>query len=150
MSATWVKWLVTYVVAALVFAVVDAVWIAVVAGPQYQRELGHLMAGQADMRAAVVFYALFVVGIVHFGIRPLDDQATLPSRLGNAALFGGVAYATWALTGKAVLEGFPMSVAVLDIAWGAAVCALVTGVTCLILGRTLTRGSQSRNASTER
>lgn len=131
------KWLLSYAVAAVTYAVIDAVWIATVALRQYQSTIGHLMAPTLNAGGAVLFYLVFVVGIVHYGVRPNDPDATLPRRVGGGALFGFLAYATWALTALAILDRFPAVVAVTDIAWGTGVCALVTLVTVTLLRRTL-------------
>lgn len=128
-------WLLAYAVAAVVFAVIDVVWITTVANNQYQREIPHLLAPGLNLGAGAVFYLAFVVGIVHFGVRPLDPDASLRHRVGGAALFGFLSYATWALTALAVLDRFPAIVAVTDIAWGTAVCAVDTLVTVTLLRR---------------
>jgi uncharacterized membrane protein len=87
--------------------------------------------------AAVLFYVIFVAGMVHFGVRPQHPGATLRQRIAGAALFGFFTYATWALTGLAVLRDFPAMVALTDILWGAAACSIVTWLTAGILRRRL-------------
>ena len=66
-------------------------------------------------------------------------DATMRQRVTGAALFGFFTYATWALTGLAVLRGFPAIVAVTDIAWGVAACSAVTWLTATLLRRQLAR-----------
>lgn len=129
------RWLLAYGLAAVVYAAIDVLWIGFVANPQYQREIGHLLAPTMNLPAAALFYLVFVVGIVHYGVRPLDADAPLGRRVAGGALYGFFTYATWALTGLAVLDGFPALVAVTDIAWGAAVCGIVTLVTGTVLRR---------------
>lgn len=129
-------WLISYAVAAVIYAAVDAVWIATVANNQYQSEIGHLLAPSFNLLGAALFYLGYVVGIVHYGIRPHDRDATLRQRVAGAALFGLFTYGTWALTALTVLKGFPVSVAAADIAWGVAVCSLVTVLTVAVLRRT--------------
>ena len=127
------KWLLAYAVAAVIFAGIDAVWIFTVANPQYRSQIGHLLPASFNAAGAVLFYLVYVVGIVHYGVRPGDARATLRSRAAGGALFGFFTYATWALTAFAVLRDFPAVVAVTDIVWGAAVCAAVSALTALIL-----------------
>jgi uncharacterized membrane protein len=129
------NWLTAYAVAAVIFAVLDAVWILGVANPLYRSTIGDLLAEKTNFVAAVLFYAIFVAGMVHFGIRPHDSAATVRQRVAGAALFGFFTYATWALTGLAVLKDFPALVAVTDILWGAAACSLVTWLTSVVLRR---------------
>ncbi|BCW81774.1 DUF2177 family protein [Arthrobacter sp. NicSoilC5] len=137
MSPRTKNWLTAYVVSALIFAVLDVVWILLVANPLYRSQIGHLLGAKTNLPGAVLFYVIFVAGMVHYGIRPNDSRATLRQRVTGAALFGFFTYATWALTGFAVLKDFTALVAVTDILWGAAACSLVTWVTASILRRRL-------------
>ncbi|MGO4121444.1 DUF2177 family protein [Arthrobacter sp. YAF16] len=139
------KWLLAYAVAAVIFAGIDALWISTVANNQYRSQIGHLLPASFNVLGAVLFYVVYVVGIVHYGIRPNDPNATLRSRAAGAALFGFFTYATWALTAFAILKDFPAVVALTDIVWGAAVCAAVTALTALLLrlGKPVAHGKQA-------
>ena len=139
MSAPVKKWLLSYAVAAVIFAVVDVLWISTVANRQYESQIGDLLAPSVNLAGAAAFYVIFVAGIVHYGVRPNSPDATVKQRVGGAALYGLFTYATWALTGLAVLKDFPVLVAVTDIAWGIAVCSAVTWLTAALLRRQLTR-----------
>jgi uncharacterized membrane protein len=133
MSARTKNWLTTYVVSALIFAVLDVAWILLVANPLYQGQIGHLLAPRANLPGAVLFYVIFVAGMVHYGVRPNSPGLALRQRVTGAALFGFFTYATWALTGFAVLKDFTALVAVTDILWGAAACSVVTWVSASVL-----------------
>lgn len=144
MSTHVKRWLLSYAVAAVIFAAVDVVWIGTVANNQYQSQIGELLAPSANIAGAVAFYLIYVVGIVHFGIRPNDPDATMRERVTGAALFGFFTYATWALTALAVLKDFPAVVAVTDIVWGVAVCSAVTWLTATLLRRILAPAGTSK------
>jgi uncharacterized membrane protein len=131
------KWLLSYAVTAVIFAVLDLVWITFVASNLYQSQIGHLIAPRPNAAGAVAFYLVFVAGMVHYGVRPLDADASVRQRVIGAGLFGFFAYATWALTAFAVLKDFTLLVAVTDILWGAAACSFVTWLTATILRRVL-------------
>jgi uncharacterized membrane protein len=133
------RWLLSYAVAAVIFAVLDVIWITTVANRQYESQIGHLLAASPNLAGAVVFYVIFVAGMVHYGVRPNDAGATLKQRVTGAALFGFFTYATWALTGLAVLKDFPAAIAVTDIAWGVAACSVVTWLTATVLRRVLAK-----------
>lgn len=135
MSPRTKNWLTAYIVSAVIFAVLDVAWILLVANPQYQSQIGHLLAPKANLAAAVLFYVIFVAGMVHYGVRPNSPDPTVRQRVSGAALFGFFTYATWALTGWSVLKDFPALVAVTDILWGAAACSLVTWATATLLHR---------------
>ncbi|WGM19582.1 DUF2177 family protein [Paenarthrobacter sp. OM7] len=131
------RWLLSYALAAVIFAVIDVVWIVTVAQRQYQSQMGHLLAASPQPVAAVLFYLVFVAGIVHYGVRPAKADIALRGRILGGALFGFFTYATWALTALAVLKDFPALVAVTDIAWGVGVCAMVTWLTVVLLRKVL-------------
>ena len=126
------RWLLSYALAALIFAVIDVAWIVTVAQRQYESQIGHLLAASPHPVGAVLFYLVFVAGIVHYGVRPGKTDITLRRRILGGALFGFFTYSTWALTALAVLKDFLPMVAVTDIAWGIGVCAVVTWLTALI------------------
>lgn len=125
-------WLLYYLLTALIFALVDIFWISKVAQPQYKSSIGHLIASEPNLAGAIPFYLIFVAGILHYGIRPLDPDASMRKRVVGAMLFGFFTYSTWALTALSILDRFPVSVAVTDILWGTFVSALVTWLTVLI------------------
>ena len=133
------NWLTAYVVSAVIFAVLDVAWILLVANPLYQNKIGGLLAPKANLAGAVLFYVIFVAGMVHYGVRPNTPDVSVRQRVTGAALFGFFTYATWALTGFAVLKDFPALVAVTDILWGAAACSIVTWATATLLRRRLAR-----------
>ncbi|MGN8131707.1 DUF2177 family protein [Paenarthrobacter sp. 22069] len=135
MSPRTRNWLTAYIVTALFFAVLDVAWILLVANPLYQSQIGGLLAPKANLPGAVLFYVIFVAGMVHYGVRPNHPDLATRQRVGRAAMFGFFTYATWALTGFAVLKDFTALVAVTDILWGAAACSLVTWISAGILRR---------------
>lgn len=129
------RWATAAVVAAVVFGVLDALWLGVVANRLYSSQLGHLLAPTPDFVAAGVFYLVYVAGLVHFAIRPLDADRALGVRVRDAALFGLVTYATWSLTSRAVFRDFPALVVAIDLTWGVVACSVVTLVTVRLLRR---------------
>lgn len=81
------RWLLAYGVTAVIFAVLDVVWILGVANPQYKAQIGDLIATNTNYVAAVAFYLIYVAGMVHYGVRPNERNATLRQRVTGAALF---------------------------------------------------------------
>jgi uncharacterized membrane protein len=122
-----------YAVAALVFLVLDLVWLGVVAQRLYDDQLGDLLRDPPNVGAAVAFYALFVAGLVFFVIEPAVRAASGRQALLTGAFFGLVTYATWDLTSLAVLEGFPAALVPVDLAWGAFVSAAVSVATYAVV-----------------
>lgn len=128
------SWVGQYVVAALVFTVVDAIWLGTIAKGLYAAHLGHLLAPDTNKAAAVGFYAIFLVGLVYFVIHPAVVDGSWVTAAATGALFGVVTYATWDLTNLAVLKDFPASIVPIDMAWGAVLSATVSTLTTLIAG----------------
>ena len=118
-----------YAVALPVFLVIDMIWLGVVARSFYQSQMGHLMRAQVNWAAAIVFYLLFVAGIVVLAVWPAVERQSLAHALVLGALLGLVTYAAYDLTNLATLEGFPLTVALVDLAWGTMLCATVSAVT---------------------
>ncbi len=126
-------------VAAALFVLIDLVWLTLVAPGLYDRELGPLLAEQPRVWAAVAFYVIFVVGLVHFVITPALERRSTAWAFGSGAFFGLVTYATWDLTSLAVLEGFPAALVPIDLAWGMVLAATVSGLSTIVVGRTRQR-----------
>lgn len=117
------KYLAAYGATALVMVALDALWLGVLAKSNYQHGIGHLMAENPKIWVAALFYALFVVGLVIFVVAPSGQTATWQGTLLKGALFGFFAYATYDLTNLATLKDWPLSLSLMDMAWGATVSA---------------------------
>ena len=130
-------WAGRYLVATATFLVLDLLWLGVVAARLYERLLGDLLADEPNALAATAFYALFLVGLLHFVVHPALAHGSVARAARDGALFGLVTYATWDLTSLAVLEGFPASLVPIDLAWGAVLASSVAGGTTLVVRRWL-------------
>lgn len=111
-----------------VFLIVDLLWIGVVARDFYRRQLGSLLRPDVRWGPALVFYLLFVAGILIFAVIPALERGSWSRALLLGGLFGAIAYATYDLTNLATLMGFPAVVAIVDIAWGAVLAALIASI----------------------
>lgn len=129
------KFLVHYLIVLVVFFAVDLVWLGVIARDLYAKLLGHLMAKSVNWPAALIFYLIFILGLVIFVIQPTLADGNLIKGLGMAALFGLVTYATYDLTNLATLRDWPILITVIDLAWGTTLSTLVTLISVLILQR---------------
>lgn len=116
-----------YFITLFFFLVLDGIWLALIAPSFYQKEIGFLLSENPNWAAAGAFYLLYVAGLVYFVVEPALRAGTAP---GSAALrgafFGLVAYATYDLTNLATIDGWPIVVTIVDMAWGAALGALTT------------------------
>ena len=120
-----------FLIAALVFSALDAVWLGVVARKFYKKQLGFIMAKKPNWVAAVLFYVIFLVGLVVFVIRPAE---TTGEALIMGAFFGLVTYATYDLTNQATLEKWPKTVTIVDMVWGVTIAAITASITKMVIG----------------
>lgn len=111
----------------LVFLVVDMVWIGYVAGPFYRANLGDIISEEFRIVPALIFYALFVLGMVTLVVFPSLDRSSVVL-LGRAGLFGLVCYATYELTNYSTIQEWPLSVVAFDLGWGVGISCLVSYV----------------------
>lgn len=127
------SWIVQYAVAAAAFCLIDFVWLGTIAKQVYADRMGHLLADKPNVAAAVVFYAIFVAGLVYFVIHPAVADGSWQRALFVGAFFGLVTYATWDLTNLAVLKDFPLSIVPIDMAWGTFLAASVSTTTYVVV-----------------
>jgi len=115
---------VAYAAAAVVLAVLDGIWLSTVGRAVFRPQLAPLLLDRLNWPPAIVFYVLYVAGVLIFAMAPaLKPGGTWMQAALTGALFGLFCYATYDLTNMATLKVWPLKVAVLDVAWG----ALVTG-----------------------
>jgi uncharacterized membrane protein len=120
-----------FLVVAAAFAVIDAVWLKTM-NPFYRGQIGELLAERPNLGYAVVFYVIYIAGIVFFALRPALDGGSWLSGLGYGAALGAFAYATYDLTNAATLKTWPLQLIVVDILWGAVLTALATLIGWLV------------------
>lgn len=121
-----------YGIALPIFFALDLVWIGVVAKNFYRNQIGFLMRSDVNWAAAILFYLLFIVGLVVFVIAPAVEKGSWMHALLFGALFGIVTYATYDLTNLALTKDWPLLVTIVDLAWGAVLAASISTLTYLI------------------
>lgn len=126
---------IAWVLVLIIFGLIDAGWILLLAGPLYQIGLGDVVPLGLDPLAAGLFYVVYTAGLTYFGLAPQRQELSARSRVTNAALFGLLTYSTWGLTLKALVAGVSWQVVVGDIAWGTIICFLTTAICSWILNR---------------
>lgn len=118
-----------------IMAVFDAIWLSLVAKRFYYGQLGSLLLEKPNMVAAVLFYIIYVIGIIVFALNPALAQKSWQTAVSLGAVFGFVAYATYDLTNLATIKGFTPTVVIVDLAWGTFLTATVTTLAYLALHR---------------
>ena len=121
-----------YAIALPVFFAIDMLWLGVVAKNFYRSQIGNSMKPDVNWVAAIIFYLIFIAGLVVFVIEPAMEKASWRHALLLGAFFGFVCYATYDLTNLAVAKDWPVLVTIVDLAWGAVLAASVSTITYFI------------------
>ena len=121
-----------YLIALPVFFAIDMIWLGFVAKNLYAKQIGFLMKPDINWTAAILFYLLFIVGLVIFVISPAIEKGSWAFALFSGALFGLITYATYDLTNLATLKDWPLLVTVIDLVWGSVLAASVSIITYVI------------------
>jgi uncharacterized membrane protein len=117
-----------YFITLPVFLAVDMLWLGFIAKNMYTKYLGFLMKPDVNWGAALLFYLLYILGLVVFVITPALEKQSWVQALLMGALFGLIAYATYDLTNLATVKDWPIIVTVIDLCWG----MVLSGVVSLI------------------
>lgn len=121
-----------FAIALPVFFVIDMIWLGLVAKDFYRGQIGMLMKPEVNWTAAIIFYVIFIIGLVTFVIAPAVEKGSIIHALVFGALFGFVCYATYDLTNLAVAKDWPILLTLVDMAWGAVLATSVSVITYFI------------------
>ena len=125
---------VSYFIAAVAMIVIDFIWLTVMMKPFYQKQIGHLMTSTPAMLPVILFYAIFILGLIVLIISPaLSGNFSYLKLFLYGALFGLVAYGTYDLTNQATLKNWPVIVTIVDLIWGALLTGTVSIITKFII-----------------
>lgn len=117
------KYAVAYIAVAVVFAVLDAIWLGSMGPRVYRPAIAPLLTDGFRLGPAIAFYVLFVLGLVIFGVSPALKSGQWTTALVMGGLFGFFCYATYDLTNMATLRVWPLKLTLIDIAWGTVLSA---------------------------
>ena len=123
-----------YLISVPIFFAIDMVWLGFVASNFYKEKLGYIM-GDINWTAAIIFYLVFLVGLVIFAIYPAVVKGEWQYALICCALFGFFTYATYDLTNLATLRDWPLSITLVDMVWGTVLGMSVSVATYLLYVR---------------
>lgn len=128
-----VDFLKIYGVAFVTFITIDLVWLVFIANNLYKKYLGYIMRPDPNWGVAILFYLVYLAGVVFFVIHPALEKQSWKYALFAGMLFGLITYATYDLTNLATLKGWPVIITVIDLIWGSTLGGLVSLVTWLIV-----------------
>ena len=125
-------YLIAYLVCIVVMGGLDFLWLSNTSDALYHRDLGPLLADNPNMTVAVIFYLVFIVGILIFAVRPALASGDWRTAALYGALFGFFSYATYDLTNFATMKVWTLRVTVLDIAWGTFLTGTVASAASIV------------------
>lgn len=120
-----------YMITLVVFFAIDIIWLRLVAKKLYKKELGFIMSPKPNWIAAMVFYLIFIVGLVFFVVNPALEQSSWSYALLVGMFFGFITYATYDLTNLATLKDWPLKITIIDLIWGTSLGGIVSLVSYL-------------------
>ena len=127
------NFLIIYITSFVVFFLVDLFWLVVVANKLYKKYLGFIMKDSPNWGAAIIFYLLYIAGLVFFVIQPAIEKGSWQQALFTGLFFGFITYATYDLTNLATLKDWPFTITVIDLIWGTVLGGTVSILTYLIV-----------------
>jgi uncharacterized membrane protein len=120
------KYCIFYAASLLVFLPVDFIWLSWLARSFYNRQLGELLNQRVNWPAAIAFYVTYIVGLIFFCVAAALIRTSLVNAMVLGGLYGFFTYATYELTNYALIRNWPAALVSVDIAWGVALCTIVS------------------------
>ena len=122
------RYAVAYAATLVALLVLDFAWLGTIGGSLFKRTLGDVLSPDMSLGTGLVFYLIYVLGILYFALLPGLDAASWSVALTRGMLFGFFAYMTYDLTNLATLRNYTPTLAIVDMTWG----TVVTGAASTI------------------
>lgn len=120
------EYVIIYMITLAVFFLIDIVWLALIANKLYKDQIGFIMKDKPNWVVAIIFYMIFVLGLVFFVIDPALLSESMLEALLRGMFFGFITYATYDLTNLATLDKWPLKITIIDLIWGTTLGGLVS------------------------
>jgi len=112
--------------------VIDIIWLGFMNSRFYKPQLAGLMSDKVNWLPGILFYVLFVVGLLLLVVMPAYNNESWVSAILLGGLLGMVAYATYDLSNLATIKNWPVVVTIVDIIWGTVFSAIVATISYFI------------------
>ncbi len=126
------KILLVFIITTVIFAAIDLIWLGFIAKNLYQQKLGFIMADMINWIAALIFYIMYIGGMLYFVIFPSLNNGNWQTALLKGAILGVLCYGTYDLTNMATLRNWPSEIVIIDILWGAFLTGLTSTLSFLV------------------
>ena len=124
-----------FLITFVVFMTIDLIWLGIVAKKLYNKYLGYIMSKNINWIAAIVFYIVFVIGILMFVIYPALAKDSIQYLILYGMAYGFITYATYDLTNLATLKDWPIEITIIDLIWGTTLSTLTSYFSYLIINK---------------
>ena len=128
-----IHYAVGYVATAILFGLLDALWLRTMVPAVYRPEIGTLLMDGWRPAPALIFYALYMLGIQIFAVAPAIEAGRWQVAAQWGALFGFFCYMTYDLTNHATMKIWSTKVTLVDIAWGSVATGVAAGAAAWIV-----------------
>lgn len=118
--------LTSYLATLVPLAVLDALWLLVIAKGFYAERMGFLFQKTINLAPVALFYPLYALAVYALVVAPAVESGSWSEALWRGALLGLAAYGAYDLTNHATIANWPLAMTVVDMLWGMAVTALTS------------------------
>jgi uncharacterized membrane protein len=119
---------VIYVATLVALVAIDFVWLSLMGERLYRPVLKDMLLQDFRPAPAIVFYLIFVGGLVWFAGLPAMAAGDWRIAARNGAALGFVAYATYDLTNQATLREWSTTLTLADLGWGTFLSAAAASI----------------------
>lgn len=126
------KTLIVYAITTIIFFAIDMVWLGLIAKSFYRQKLGFILSPDINWPAAIIFYLLYIGGILYFAVLPAMKEHSWQTALIQGLVLGMLCYATYDLTNMATIKNWPLVIVVVDIIWGAVLTGCCAAISYII------------------
>ena len=130
------KAILSYVIALIALLALDFVWLSLTGETLYRPAMGTLELAHFHPAPAIGFYLIYALGLTVLVVNPAVEAGgpvNLRELTWKAAVFGLAAFATYDLTGMAVIRDWPQMLSYIDMGWGTFAAAVSANLTVLVL-----------------
>ncbi len=130
------KMVLSYVIVLVALLALDFVWLSFTGETLYRPAMGALERLHPNLLAAAGFYLIYALGLSVLVVHPAIDAGgpvNFREMTWKAGVFGLAAFATYDLTGLAVIRDWPLALSAIDMAWGAVAAMVSVNLTVLVL-----------------
>ena len=125
--------IISYIAVLVPMLVLDMVWILGIAKSFYSEKMGFLFTQSPNMMPAVFFYIIYAVAVLVLSVTPSVSNSSWVEALWKGALLGLAAYGAYDLTNHTTIANWPLSMTILDMAWGMTVTALTSVIAYFVI-----------------